>query len=237
MRLKKSLFALLTVAVLMCAMNMTAYSHDVPDLSQKGSVTITMRQDGTVVSGGTISLYQVGRITETDGNYGFTPTGDFADCGESLDDVQSAKLAQKLAQYAETHQLSGKTKEIGVKGTVSFTQLTPGLYLFKQDRAASGYNKAEPFLVSVPMLENGTYVYDVDASPKVELKKGSSPATPGSPGTPGTASKKSARSLGGKLPQTGQLNWPIPVLVVSGLGMFSVGWMLRFGKKKGIYEK
>jgi hypothetical protein len=34
------------------------------------------------------------------------------------------------------------------------------------------------------------------------------------------------------LPQTGQLNWPIPVLVILGLAMFSVGWNLRFGKRR-----
>jgi hypothetical protein len=33
-----------------------------------------------------------------------------------------------------------------------------------------------------------------------------------------------------KLPQTGQLNWPIPVLVVLGLAAFSIGWNLRFGR-------
>lgn len=39
------------------------------------------------------------------------------------------------------------------------------------------------------------------------------------------------------LPDTGQLNWPIPVLVVLGLILFSLGWVLRFGKKKDGHEK
>jgi LPXTG-motif cell wall-anchored protein len=35
-----------------------------------------------------------------------------------------------------------------------------------------------------------------------------------------------------KLPQTGQLNWPIPLLAILGLAMFSAGWILRYGNKK-----
>ena len=35
----------------------------------------------------------------------------------------------------------------------------------------------------------------------------------------------------GKLIQTGQLNWPVPVLTVAGLGLFLAGWLLRFGRQ------
>ena len=39
------------------------------------------------------------------------------------------------------------------------------------------------------------------------------------------------------LPQTGQLNWPIPLMAVAGLGFFVVGWTLCFGKKREHNEK
>ena len=36
-----------------------------------------------------------------------------------------------------------------------------------------------------------------------------------------------------KLVQTGQLNWPVPVLAIAGLLLFSLGWaILKFGKKE-----
>ncbi|MCD8077149.1 MAG: hypothetical protein LUE63_01990 [Lachnospiraceae bacterium] len=39
------------------------------------------------------------------------------------------------------------------------------------------------------------------------------------------------------LPQTGQLNWPIPVLALSGLLLFMLGWYLnRTGRKRDEYE-
>ena len=36
-----------------------------------------------------------------------------------------------------------------------------------------------------------------------------------------------------KLAQTGQLNWPVPILAISGLIIFSIGWaVINFGKKE-----
>ncbi len=39
------------------------------------------------------------------------------------------------------------------------------------------------------------------------------------------------------LPQTGQLNWPIPVLTLCGLVMFALGWKLVFGGKRRFEQK
>lgn len=40
-----------------------------------------------------------------------------------------------------------------------------------------------------------------------------------------------------KLPQTGQMNWPIPVLAVLGLALVALGWILRRKEKHCSYEK
>ncbi|MCD8221357.1 MAG: hypothetical protein LUD07_04010 [Clostridiales bacterium] len=40
-----------------------------------------------------------------------------------------------------------------------------------------------------------------------------------------------------KLPQTGQLNWPIPLLTLCGLALFASGWKLFFGGKKRLEQK
>lgn len=37
------------------------------------------------------------------------------------------------------------------------------------------------------------------------------------------------------LPQTGQLNWPVPVLTVAGLLLILVGWYLRSGRQEKAY--
>lgn len=82
----------------------------------------------------------------------------------------------------------------------------------------------EVYQTIFPMNESGHYVYEVNAEAKFQLHREPKPTTPPKPSEP-------------TLPQTGQLNWPIPVLVISGLCLFSAGWILRFGRKKDSHEK
>lgn len=231
----KKITSILTVIIMLCCFSSTVFADNVPDLTMRGSIQITMRSGDTYVPGGNLTLYKVGDIYENDGNYSFVLTDSFAGSGETLDDIQSAQLADDLARYAERNSITGTNKEIDQNANIAFTDLDLGLYLLVQEQAAEGYNKVSPFLVSVPMQENGAYVYDVDASPKVELEKVTEPDTPDTP--PSTPDTPPPTNPGGKLPQTGQLNWPIPVLVAGGLGLFIIGWWMRFGGKKDSYEK
>lgn len=216
--MRKVLLLLLAAAMLLglCA---PAFAHDVPDLSRTGTLNITMRFDGAQVGGGTLTAYRAGEIREDGGSYSFVTTGRFTESGEVLWEIDSARLAEDLAKFAKEKELAGVTRNIGFDGRVKFENLEPGLYLMVQQSAADGYSKAAPFLVSVPMLEDGAYVYDVDASPKVELEK--APAT-----NPPSSSTDS------KLPQTGQLNWPVPVMATAGVGLFTCGWVIRFRRGK-----
>lgn len=228
MEMQKRLSAILFFVLLLCTISITAYAHDVPDSSRKGSVSVTMRTTETAVPGGTLTLYRVGDVYEDNGNYSFVLSGDFSGSKEPLKDIQSAALAKSLSDYAKKNNLTGTTQTIDNNGKVDFTDLKLGLYLLVQNKAAEGYNEVDPFLVSVPMMENGVYVYDVDASPKVETltKTPGNPTKPTQPTNP-TSATNSTGTIVSKLPQTGQLNWPIPVLVVTSLFLFSAGWILR----------
>lgn len=235
MQLQKRLTALFMVALLLCSVSITVYAHEVPDISKKGKISIKMTYDKNPVAGGSLTLYRVGDVKADDGNYSFVLTEDFNASKVDLTDISSVTLAKELAQYAQNQKLSGDTKKIGNNGEISFTELDLGLYLLVQNEAANGYNKADPFLVSVPMNEDGNYIYDVDASPKVELQKG--PASSTDKTTANTTNTTTTITTNTKLPQTGQLNWPVPVLVVTGLILFSIGWMLRLNKKRDRYEE
>lgn len=222
----KYIFAISLALILLCTAEFAVCAHAVPDLTAKGSVTVTMHCGNTVVSGGTVTLYRVGKVSEQDGSYSFTPVDAFADCDEDFNEVQSSDLAGKLHDYAVEHEITGTTKPVGSGGTAVFANLELGLYLLVQNDAAEGYNKAVPFLIGVPNIQDGVYVYDVNAAPKVELEKEAETVSP-APTTPTDP----------KLPQTGQLNWPIPVLATLGIMLFSCGWLLRFGRRRSRNEK
>lgn len=225
MQIQTRFSALILTILLSLTMGVTAYAHEVPDTSRKGTVSVAMTYDGSAVPGGTLMLYRVGDVGADNGNYYFSLAGDFAGSNVSLDNLESPELAVSLGEYATSNHLNGVTVGIGNDGIGMIGDLTPGLYLVVQTKAADGYEAVMPFLVSVPMNENGTYVYDVDASPKVELKKEHkiTTTTPPVPSNP-------------TLPQTGQLKWPVPVLAILGLCMLLAGWALRFDKKEMSYE-
>lgn len=222
--MKRRIFSVFAMIVLLWALCVTVYAHEVPDLGRKGSISITMHHYGVPVPGGTMTLFRVGEVCEEDGNYSFRLTGDFLECDVSLDSIQSSELPEILAGFVEDNKLEGRTEEINGEAVARFDDLELGLYLLIQYEAAEGYYATKPFVVSVPGKEDGHYIYDVDASPKVDpvTAKPTEPPTEPPATSPGDS----------KLPQTGQLNWPVPLLVVSGLAVFALGWFLRFDRKK-----
>ena len=68
MQLPKRFTALFLAALLMCIMDIAAYAQDVPDISKKGTISITMIYDNKPVSGGTLTLYRAGQVNVDDGN-------------------------------------------------------------------------------------------------------------------------------------------------------------------------
>ncbi len=213
MKLTKRLSFLAAALVLLLNLALPVQAHPVPDLTKTGSISVTMRYGNKVVPGGTLTLYRVGDIHEDDGNYSFVLTSEFAASSVSLEDPASAKTAKALAKFADKQSIHGERATISRKGKAKFTGLRPGLYLLVQYDAAKGYNKVDPFLVTLPIKDGDSYTYDVDASPKLELEP--APTTPHS-----------------RLPQTGQLNWPVPVLSAAGMFLLAAGWWLGHRRKE-----
>ena len=224
MNIYKRTLALLLSLLLCLAFPAAAMAHEVPDLSQTGSISVAMVYDGETVSGGSLMLYRVGNVSEDDGNYSFSLAGDFADSGVSLADISHAALAGELAEYASARHIEGAAEPISEDGRMTADGLTPGLYLVTQENAADGFEPISPFLVSVPMYDGGTYVYDVDATPKLDTltKTPDVPEQPSAPGEP-------------ILPQTGQINWPVPALSALGMVLFLCGFRMR-SRQRRIHE-
>lgn len=190
---------------------------EVPDPERLGSVSVTMTFEGQPVPGGSLTAYRVGQIhVENGADYSFVLTPEYAESAISLEQPEAA--AAPLAAYSKAKQLQGIRQTIDSQGCATFADLELGLYLLVQDTPASGYYPLEPFLVSVPAYqEDGSYRYDVDATPKLALEKDPTPPPPPPPPD---------------LPQTGLNQWPIPVLAVSGSILLVLGLWLLLSKKR-----
>lgn len=219
--MKKRITSFLTVMLLFACLPMTAFAHEVPNLEKKGSIEITMKMGDQVVPGGKLICSRVGDIAEEDGNYSFRRLD-----GEQMTDVSSPDAAKEmvafLKDYQKKHSIDSRENTIGEDGKVKFQNLKTGLYLMTQENPPSGYYAISPFLVSIPENEDGHYIYDVTIRSKTEPKKTTKPSED-------TPSPEKPR---GNLPQTGQLNWPIPILFASGLLLLVIGHLLRKGTHK-----
>ena len=226
--MKKRILSLLC-CVLLWTLPLRTFAQDVPDLSRSGSVSVTLTHKGKPVTGGSFTAYRVADIAENDGNYFFRLNASLEGYDISLKDLNDSRLAQKIADAVGKEALTGTTMAVDEQGIVTFGELPLGLYLLVQEKACPGYNEVEPFLVAVPNRDKDGYHYDVDASPKVELE--TAPTT-----EPTEPSTEPPTTVPGKLPQTGQTNWPVPVMLVVGCLFVACGVLLQLGGKDRKHE-
>ena len=222
MSVKKMIATIFTVLFIICMLSTSSYAaEDIDgfDINKKGNVSISFRYNSEVVSGGTLTIFKVADISDSDGSLHFILSEDFTESGIDPNKLSDSGLAPSLSVFASDRRINGKTLDISDKGNVTFNELDTGLYLFTQPTPANGYNPITPFLISVPMNSDGEYLYHIDASPKVQISK-----VYIEPTMPYVEKPKE-----GKLPQTGQLNWPVPILTIVGLALLIVGWILRYG--------
>ena len=135
------------------------------------------------LSGGQLTLYRVAEVKRKNGDLSFEYCGDFYGCGIALGDLTDSTLADQLLEYMPQG-ARGTTKTVDADGNAAFENLELGLYLIVQSKASNGYAPIKPFLVSLPMAENGKWNYEVDASPKVGGYTPVNPDTPPVPPTP-----------------------------------------------------
>lgn len=243
----KILMSMLTAVILsMMMLSATVGAvKEFPDLSKKGSVTVTMKYEDKLISGGEITLYPIANAVYHNGDYSYEYTNGFENCGIELGNLQDTTLASQL-EGKITASTQSVTQTVGENGQALFSDLTPGLYLLRQTKGSNGYLIINSFLVSVPRQEGETWIYDVDAAPKMEVSylpdREGGESEPETEKTTETESESetnpshsgtttSSGSSGSSLPQTGQLDWPIPVLAVMGLFLILAGVYLMKERK------
>ncbi|MCD7751804.1 MAG: LPXTG cell wall anchor domain-containing protein [Lachnospiraceae bacterium] len=241
--LVKKAAALLMSAVLVGANAAPVRAAETTDLNltKTGAIKLTlMDTDGVTVTGGAVTIYEVAKLTLDDGDMAYVFTDDFADCTVTLD-VTDTTLAASLVSYMDGLLITGMEKEVSTNGMVCFTDLELGLYLVAQTTESAEYETISPFVVTLPVEEDSVWVYTVNASPKVgavtltlEEPEPETPAEevyeePETPVLPQTGISETA------LPQTGQLNWPLPILGIGGLLLLTVGFYLKNEERKSGY--
>ena len=205
----------ITFTLVLC-LCFNVFAVDLIDMEETGSVIVLMEYQDQAVSGGTLTIYHVATPIWTGNQYVFEHTQPFANCDLPLTDLLNKELTAQYSEFAIDNALVGMTERIDMDGQARFDDLPLGLYLIVQEEAAAGYFPFEPFFICVPMQGKDGWIYDVDATPKIDLEREPQPDEPPTPPD---------------IPDTGQLKWPIPVLAIAGVVLFALGWALCFRRK------
>ena len=213
----KKVVSLALILFLICTLTLPAEAADM----DVGSIRMKVEYNGQKITGGTLTAVRVGYLDEVKLVFRKVTNHD------EIENIgQSAAVTQMQNFYLSNRNHSFLVSETPVKdGVAQFTGLPKGLYLIyqKEENRASGYQALSAFLVTLPFEGK----MDVDASSKPALEREAETTEP----TTGTSSGSS--SGGKKLPQTGQLTWPIPWMALGGMVLFGLGWWLCFGKREG----
>ena len=220
----RRLAGMLCMGALAVSMSIPAFAADTlkivdPDtinLSKAGSITINTTYDGTAIQGNSFQIYKVADLVRTGNSYTYQST--LTDKTMDASNIATPELAKQFYDLVKQNEETPYTDEnfkTDANGQVTLEGLFPALYLVVQPDSgnADGYDVIAPFLVSIPWGDS----YDVDSSPKPEITKAGEKNPPDDTDKPNT---------GSKLPQTGQLWWPVSILAAAGM-VFILGGVIR----------
>ncbi len=198
------------------------------------NLSCSTRMDGErfYIAGDEFSLVKIAdaEVIMSEGNshirYTVLSKYESLDCDwENLTAEESHAKAKQLASMVTVEEcmVSAVTDW---QGKTSFENLAPAMYLVVRTKVApqnESYD-VDPFLVSAPLLWDGNINYTITASPKCGWtpEEPDHPVNPSVPPEPHNPDKPEPDDP--KLPQTGQLQWPIPVLLVVGSILIMIGW-------------
>lgn len=174
------------------------------------------------VTGGKLQLRQIAYWDDTAKSLAWCEG--YAEAGLSIRQPFTDDSAAWLYVFAEKGGLPARDVEIGADGKAVVENLDYGFYLVSQIEPFEGYTVIRPALISVPMEINHTWIFDVEAMPKLE------PLVPETSETTETTVPSTTEPTT-DIPRTGQVNWPVPILLLAGSVLMILGLCLRKEKR------
>lgn len=199
------------------------------------------------MEGGSVAIYFVAAMGGTDSGKTFDVSSgkcSSSPTAAAIAAMDSSELTKRNAELSaalekECAGVEADAVQTIADGKVAFSGLKEGLYFLRQDETSDGNIAITPFLITIPDAAGSM---DVTASPKggpgkqevvtvtptaTNTPNHKGKTTPGKPKSnntgrtstrvPGSNPSSPAVSSETRLPQTGQLWWPVPLLAAAGL--------------------
>lgn len=221
-------------AVIATFLTLCLIISSLPTSADSGNVSITILlidpQKNITASGVEVSMYKIAEFTDYQ-KHEFTAAGEFENIISKLDFSTTEKGCTKknaeiILKFIEDNKISAQSAvKSNENGIAEFGTVEKGIYLINAD-GRENYS-ISPFLVEAPLYEDGKYYNDVKASPKFLTVNDDSSTDDSSDSTPDSPTCDTPPDNGEKIPQTGQLKWPVPVLAILGITLIVIGYADR----------
>ena len=174
MKLNMKKILCLGLALVMCALlALPAAAEDV-DMNRKGSISLTLKSGTEVVPNAPFSLYLIATAVQNGGTFTFEYLPEFEGYGKPVGDLKHEVDSNALADYIVDNDLYDSPVAQAVtdkNGELTFADLELGTYLAVQTAGDDGYSLTVPVLCCTPTIEDGKWVYDVNANPKPRVER------------------------------------------------------------------
>lgn len=225
-----SVLTALLAVLLAAALAPAAWGAPLLDPAAECSLRLECRYEDRALSGAAARIF---RVADVDERAAYTLTAAFAPSGVALTELDSGgqwlAAATELSAWAERHSLPPQAEQVAdSRGTAVFSSLKAGLYLVELPplRTAAGTYTFTAFLAAVPVLEDEVWSSAAVAQPKVAFDGAQEPSMPDRPAPDTPQQPEQPETPEERLPQTGQLRWPVPVLAAAGMGLLALGTRL-----------
>lgn len=235
MNLRIRIFISAVLAVCICLTSMVSGTEKEPS-----SITVLLAnsEEGICIRKAEVTIYKIAEFTDYKKHEFQTETQyekiilkmDFSTTEKSC----TRENAKDILHYIKEEKISGGiTKKTDENGSADFGNVSSGIYLIEVQENEE--YSVDAFLIETPLFENGKYYGKVTASPKVQIKGSDFNSKEEEKITQPEENEEKITQLsdnGEKIPQTGQLKWPVPVLLILGISFIVFGYADSCFKEK-----
>ena len=162
----------------------TSVKADTLDLNTKGSIDITIKYNyEETIEGANIQLFKIASLViDENSNIAYQYVEELSGEMFQLNELTGVistdtedEQAEKCIKAAKKIDFSGLTPVAELttnsSGNVKFEDLELGLYLVNQSNKVKGYTVLDPYILTIPTVEEDEWVYDITSLPKPEIEK------------------------------------------------------------------
>lgn len=145
--------------ILLILFNFYKVNADEIDLGKYGSISITLKDENKYIDNVEIEIIKISDAFIDSNNLSFKYIDELSDCKLDLENI---------TKCINNHNFNSLKKTTN-KGVVTFNDLPLGIYYIRQINQVENYSTINTFLIALPQEIDNLWVYDIDATPKINI--------------------------------------------------------------------